>query len=63
MSQPFRQHIFHALTDARATGADLPPEIRAAEPDNFMRHVSALSLTKMADGLLDPKLVLSWVLA
>ncbi|WP_102226036.1 MFS transporter [Acidimangrovimonas sediminis] len=41
---------------------DLAPGIRAQEPANFLRHVSALSLTKAADGLIDPKLVLSWLL-
>lgn len=34
-----------------------------AEPHNFLTHATALSLTKSADGLIDPKLVLSWLLS
>jgi len=33
------------------------------EPANFLRHAESLSLSKVADGLIDPNLVLSWVLA
>lgn len=29
---------------------------------NFYTHVTSLSLTKLADGLIDPKLVLAWLL-
>ena len=29
---------------------------------NYRTHIQALSLTKLADGLLDPKLVLAWLL-
>lgn len=36
--------------------------VEASEVSNGLTHVSALSLTKIADGLIDPKLVLSWVL-
>jgi len=32
------------------------------EAGNGMRHVAALSMTKLADGLIDPKLVLAWLL-
>ncbi|MBF9031381.1 MFS transporter [Rhodobacterales bacterium HKCCE3408] len=32
------------------------------EARNALTHVVSLSLTKMADGLIDPKLVLSWLL-
>ncbi|MEM6650655.1 MAG: MFS transporter, partial [Pseudomonadota bacterium] len=32
------------------------------EPKNFLTHVTALSASKIADGLVDPKLVLSWLL-
>ncbi|MEM7496572.1 MAG: MFS transporter [Pseudomonadota bacterium] len=44
----------------RLTGADETPEI--AEVRNGLRHVVAQSLNKLADGLIDPKLVLSWLL-
>ena len=33
-----------------------------AEARNGLRHIFSLSLTKIADGLIDPKLVLSWLL-
>lgn len=41
------------------TGAEA--EVRAAEARNGLRHMAALSMTKIADGLIDPKLVLSWL--
>jgi hypothetical protein len=34
----------------------------AREARNGLRHMAALSLTKVSDGLIDPKLVLSWLL-
>lgn len=33
------------------------------EARNSLRHIASLSLSKLADGLIDPKLVLSWLLA
>lgn len=42
------------------TGAD--GDVESQEVSNGLTHVVALSLTKIADGLIDPKLVLSWVL-
>lgn len=38
-----------------------PPEPR--EGRDILRHVTSLSLTKAGDGLADPKLVLSWLMA
>ncbi len=43
------------------TGADAD-DIRPGEARNGMIHVAALTLTKTADALIDPKLVLSWLL-
>lgn len=34
----------------------------ARESANGMRHIAALSMTKLADGLIDAKLVLAWLL-
>ncbi|MFW8593454.1 MFS transporter [Cribrihabitans neustonicus] len=34
----------------------------AAEARNGLRHAASLAMTKVADGLIDPKLVLSWLL-
>ena len=47
---------------ARLTGqtrGDVPAE----EPRNGLIHIAALSLSKTADSLLDPKLVLSWLVS
>ncbi|SMC73596.1 MFS transporter [Primorskyibacter flagellatus] len=47
--------VFQALTGSKA---------KADQRDarNGLRHMAALSMTKVADGLIDPKLVLSWLL-
>ena len=42
----------------RLTGRDSDP----AEAGNGLRHIVALSFSKTADGLINPKLVLSWLL-
>ena len=49
------------LTDAYEdiTGAD--DSVRDREARNGLRHMVSLSMTKVADGLIDPKLVLSWL--
>ena len=44
---------------ALTSGQDAPEEGEAAR---FLRHLLALSGTKIADGLIDPKLVLAWVM-
>jgi hypothetical protein len=43
------------------TGAD-PENVRPGEARNGLIHVLSLTLTKTADSLIDPKLVLSWLL-
>ena len=53
--------IFHALADTSGDGG-LSSAAQAREPVNFLRHVLSLAMTKTADGLMDPKLVLSWLL-
>ncbi|WP_375691092.1 MFS transporter [Pseudooceanicola sp. LIPI14-2-Ac024] len=61
------------MSVTRDSGADRPQEslfariagedgIDPTEARNGLRHVASLSLTKVADGLIDPKLVLSWLL-
>ncbi|AUC52054.1 MFS transporter [Sagittula sp. P11] len=42
----------------RLTGADDAPD---REGRNGLKHMISLSMTKIADGLIDPKLVLSWL--
>lgn len=41
---------------------DIPEAACRQEGGNVLRHVASLSLSKSADGLVDPKLVLSWLL-
>ncbi|SPJ25320.1 MFS transporter [Palleronia abyssalis] len=58
----FEETVFEALTDDTSAPAGLTPEAQGAEAGSFLRHVASLSMTKLADGLLSPKLVLSWLL-
>ena len=55
--------LFAALTGADPAQGRRETRPGKAEPANFLRHAGALSLTKTADGLIDPKLVLSWLMA
>ena len=41
---------------------DISDEACNHQPQNFVRHAIALGLSKSADGLSDPKLVLSWLM-
>ncbi len=41
---------------------DIPEVLCDEQPRNFSTHVLSLSLTKTADALLNPKLILSWIL-
>ena len=41
---------------------DIPESACDEQPRNFFTHVGSLSLSKLADGLVDPKLVLSWLM-
>lgn len=55
---------YEALTgeDDGRVCRDIPNAACNAQPQNFMRHATALGLSKSGDGLSDPKLVLSWLL-
>lgn len=56
--------VYEVLTseDDGRVCKDIPDAACNEQPGNFIRHVLALGLTKTGDGLLDPKLVLSWLL-
>jgi hypothetical protein len=41
---------------------DIPEQLCDEQPRNFSTHVVSLALTKTADALLNPKLILSWLL-
>ncbi len=64
----FEQAVFSRLAggvgdDGHAdTGGGLTDTAAEREPASFTRHAGSLAGTKLADGLLDPKLVLSWLL-
>ena len=50
------------IDDEGRVCADIPESACQQEPGNFFKHGGALALTKSADGLVDPKLVLSWLM-
>lgn len=58
----FEETLFEALTDNTSGAGGLSDVQARHEPRNFLRHAASLSMTKIADGLIDPKLVLSWLL-
>ena len=64
MVQDKKKAVFRLLTSTSETpgNLDISDTAQEHEPDNFFRHVSSLSASKIADGLIDPKLVLSWLL-
>ncbi|WP_341864175.1 MFS transporter [Gymnodinialimonas sp. 57CJ19] len=57
------QRLFNALAPDTDGDGGLSQAQARHEPANFLRHAGALSMTKIADGLIDPKLVLSWLLS
>lgn len=58
--EKIRQQI--AIDDVGRVCRDIPDSACKEEPRNFLKHVVSLTLTKSADGLVDPKLVLSWLM-
>ena len=56
--------VFQAIVidDEGRACRDIPDSACHEEPRNFVNHVISLSLSKLADGLIDPKLVLSWLM-
>ena len=51
-----------AIDDEGRACADIPDSACKDEAGNFFAHVSALTLSKSSDALVDPKLVLSWLM-
>lgn len=58
MSNSLTARLYTRLSAAARDDGDRPD---AAEAANGLIHVAALSATKLADGLIDPKLVLAWL--
>jgi hypothetical protein len=40
---------------------DIPESACKEQPQNILRHILSLSAFKVADGLVDPKLILTWL--
>ena len=61
-SRTTTEQAFQAIVidDEGRVCADIPESACQQEPGNFFKHVGALALTK--SGLVDPKLVLSWLM-
>ena len=55
MTTPDSTEVFGTIA-----GAD-EEDLSTREARNGLRHIVSLSMTKIADGLIDPKLVLSWL--
>ena len=51
-----------AIDDEGRACRDIPESACQEEAGNFFQHVGALTLSKSADALIDPKLVLSWLM-
>lgn len=62
-TRSFEETLFEALVDDPGGARGLTAAQARVEPANFLRHAASLSMSKIADGLIDPKLVLSWLLA
>ena len=59
----WQEDLFEFFVESSAGDGGLDPEAQKHEAPNFLRHVVSLSASKIADGLIDPKLVLSWLLS
>lgn len=62
MASDITQKAFRMVSGAQGPADTLMDGAQQAEAANGLRHAAALSMTKVADGLIDPKLVLSWLL-
>lgn len=64
MSETTLDKAYRMLTsdDDGRVCRDIPESACNDQPRNFITHIAALGATKTADGLIDPKLVLSWLL-
>ncbi|MFD2739005.1 MFS transporter [Sulfitobacter aestuarii] len=62
MQDDVAERAFTAISGREEAAEGLGPDASEAEARNGLRHAAALSMTKVADGLIDPKLVLSWLL-
>ena len=56
LTEPDAKEVYGALTDDGG-------EASAREARDGLRHMLSLSMTKIADGLISPKLVLAWIMS
>jgi hypothetical protein len=65
MIEPRSRRVYRALVDDEEPPGlrELPPDVAKAVPGNAAKQVGALSLQKAGDRLVDPKTVLTWLLA
>lgn len=59
-----QEDLYGVLTgdDEGRVCRDIPEAACDEQPGNFSAHLFSLSLTKMGDGLSDPKIILTWLL-
>ena len=64
MTRPAVQRAYDMLSseDEGRVCRDISDAACKVQPGSFLRHAIALGLNKSADGLVDPKLVLSWLM-
>ena len=64
MAETTLDKVYRMLTsdDEGRVCLDIPESACNHQPQNFLTHIVSLGATKTADGLIDPKLVLSWLL-
>lgn len=62
MADGVAERAFEKLSGADGDASDLTDAAAKVEAPNGLRHIASLSMTKVADGLIDPKLMLSWLL-
>ncbi|MBD3653854.1 MFS transporter [Kangiella sp.] len=57
--------VYQSLTseDDGRVCKDIPDSACRHQPKNVVTHVISLTSTKVADGLIDPKLILSWLMS
>ncbi|MBO9431677.1 MFS transporter [Sulfitobacter sp. R18_1] len=63
MQDDTAQRAFETISGADDPAPGLDDKAQRAEARNGLRHIVSLSMTKVADGLIDPKLVLAWLLS
>ena len=58
------EKVYHAIAidDDGRLCKDIPESACKHQPQNFFKHIGSLTLSKLADSFVDPKLILTWLL-